>query len=925
MSIIKITVNDQDLVVTQKPVIASEGIEEDVVKFTFSSEWTNMGKTAVFFNASDKDTIYTAAVDANGEAVVPWEATQKDGAFYIGVYGTITGGTVLTSNLIRYNLEKGIYTEGSQSEPPTPSIVTQFMSLVGQLQNATDVLDARLDAVEASSGSDGSVVLYGGDDLANKAQYTETTYTLSQAAENFAYIDIYMSVHGSTQIKTIPAPEPLASGETAKLWTLTGNFIAAYGDNAAMFATFMVTFEGTTFTIGMQQEWTEAANGTIQRDIIHSAADEIITNTYIYKIVGRNEASAEELADIRIGFDGTVYGSAGTAVRAQAETVDAKAEIARSNVVQSIEAHDGYKIITFEPGGYYNTPAVGTVVDITTPTASANYLHAITGCEPGDKFTVNLYGGTSNARGYAFLDEDKKALNRPTANAHFQTVLTAPADAAYLVMNTKVSESEFYAFTGEVPVTDLVPESGSDNLVKSGGVFLTNDRIEDVIGETATAVSLNYTSGKYWDSTTDTATLGDASGYAAFDQISVTPGEKYRVKTMYNGAASYRPILITDSNLKILNKHTTANTSSAVTYDLYIPDGAAYMLLTSTAAVAPSAEVKKLTLDSLAKASDIASLAGMFDYNGANIAIIGDSISTNGNYSASNPGGNMPEIIIGSEDVGATLSAYATYYDIGTTVGGHTITADDVGTEITFTPVADDIGKFVGVPKNNNAASTVVWWEVAQEALGFNAIPVCWSGSSITSHEGTDEELATSYAWHPAQIRKCGIRTPGTMTRTAPDMVIIFRGANDFSHSPYTRLTDDYFSAEWRYPETDVVTDGFGFLEGLCLTVKKLREAYPMAKIVLCTFNYFQRFNSTRPGYPTRNGINTLNEYNNAVRAAADWLGCGLIEFDKDGLTYENASSTYYNETTGNYTHPNTAGQAFLGKRAICDLARIND
>ena len=322
MSIIKITVNDQDLVVTQKPVIASEGIEEDVVKFSFSSEWTNMGKTAVFFNASDKDTIYTAAVDANGEAVVPWEATQKDGAFYIGVYGTITGGTVLTSNLIRYNLEKGIYTEGSQSEPPTPSIVTQFMSLVGQLQNATDALDARLDAVEASSGSDGSVVLYGGDDLANKAQYTETTYTLSQAAENFAYIDIYMSVHGSTQIKTIPAPEPLASGETPKLWTLTGNFIAAYGDNAAMFATFMVTFEGTTFTIGMQQEWTEAANGTIQRDIIHSAVDEIITNTYIYKIVGRNEASAEELADIRIGFDGTVYGSAGTAVRTQVEELD---------------------------------------------------------------------------------------------------------------------------------------------------------------------------------------------------------------------------------------------------------------------------------------------------------------------------------------------------------------------------------------------------------------------------------------------------------------------------------------------------------------------------------------------------------------------------------------------------------------------------
>ena len=305
---------------------------------------------------------------------------------------------------------------------------------------------------------------------------------------------------------------------------------------------------------------------------------------------------------------------------------------------------------------------------------------------------------------------------------------------------------------------------------------------------------------------------------------------------------------------------------------------------------------------------------------GKNVAIIGDSISTNGNYSASNPLGNVPEIIITEDDIGVNLSAYATYYDIGTTVGGHTITADDVGNEISFTPVTEDVGKMVGVPKNNNAASVVVWWEVLKNELGIEPIPVAWSGSSITSHEATDADLKTSYAWHPAQIRKCGIRVDGSMERIAPDIVVIYRGTNDFSHQPYARLTPNYFDQyPCTIPETDYDSENniYGYIEGLCLTIQKVKEAYPKAQIFLATLNFIKRVSYSN--FPTRNGYNTVPQYNNAIRATADYFGLPIIDFAKDGLDFWNANNEYYQDGTA-YAHPTTKGHAVLAQRALKDI-----
>ena len=139
-------------------------------------------------------------------------------------------------------------------------------------------------------------------------------------------------------------------------------------------------------------------------------------------------------------------------------------------------------------------------------------------------------------------------------------------------------------------------------------------------------------------------------------------------------------------------------------------------------------------------------------------------------------------------------------------------------------------------------------------------------------------------------------------------------------HFPYTLLTEDYFNnANWQYPENDVVTGGYGYKEGLCLTIKKLRNTYPNAKIFLCTLNVFKRINYNH--FPTNNGINTLPQYNNAIREVADFMGCGIIEFDKDGITFENCySEGYITDSSIIPTHPNDKGHRVMGLKAIADL-----
>ena len=303
---------------------------------------------------------------------------------------------------------------------------------------------------------------------------------------------------------------------------------------------------------------------------------------------------------------------------------------------------------------------------------------------------------------------------------------------------------------------------------------------------------------------------------------------------------------------------------------------------------------------------------------GKKISILGDSISTARDN-------NAVEFTVLESDIAnnRTLEGYPTYYDIGTTIGGKAVTQEMVGVLTQFSPVSGDAGKVIGRVLNyNNLSQSQLWWGIMADKLGATILQnVSWSGGDVSSHRHDTEILKTAYAWHDAQIRKLATRdTEGN--KITPDMVIIYRGCNDYTWAPKAVLTA-FGAASKAIPETDVVEDvKYGFKEAYAMTIEKIRMAYPFATIVCCTLNIFKRGGDVSH-FPVNNGVNTLPEFNNAIREVADFMGCGLIEFDKDGITFENCYPTYISDSASEPTHPNATGHKKMAEKAYKDMLNI--
>jgi lysophospholipase L1-like esterase len=282
------------------------------------------------------------------------------------------------------------------------------------------------------------------------------------------------------------------------------------------------------------------------------------------------------------------------------------------------------------------------------------------------------------------------------------------------------------------------------------------------------------------------------------------------------------------------------------------------------------------------------------------VSILGDSISTSKARDA-------VEFTIYKCDVSCLLKCYPTLFDVGERIGGKTITIDMVGHEIEFIPTKKDINKSIGKPREvPELWQKIVWWDIVIKQLRLKLLQnASWVGARICTEE--QDIYKTAQAWHPAQIRKLSGRDRNGK-RVAPDIIIIFRGVNDFSHESFSRITS-FDPLLNKIPEDDRLTNGgYGFKEAYSLTIKKCNMEYPKAKIALCTCYYVNR----------QNGVNTLDEYNAAIREIANKMQCFLIDFDKIGLSYNNID-----EFTIDGTHPNLKGHRLLGDTATKKLLPV--
>ena len=353
--------------------------------------------------------------------------------------------------------------------------------------------------------------------------------------------------------------------------------------------------------------------------------------------------------------------------------------------------------------------------------------------------------------------------------------------------------------------------------------------------------------------------------------------------------------------------------------DQDITDGGKYLRLATTDGQTPIL----LYQTSVQKINDVVrqlqqETGALVTLTGKKISVIGDSISTiNGN--------NNPYWKVLSVDVGQQIQAWVTWWDVwandagttptGKTIGGVALTAEMIGTKQTFTPVAGDVGKTIGTPLNYNGSGTKVWSEKLCEMTGAILLAnASWSGSRICS--GQTGQWQISEAWHDLTIGCCKTRDENG-NDVIPDIIIIYRGTNDFSHGPISRIDD--VSLANGVPSTDYINSLYEYRAGYYKTIQKLRTAYPKAYIICCTLNVFKRM--TYDVFPTRNEYYTLPEMNNVIRDIANTMGCGLIEFDKDGITFENCyADGYITDSSTMPTHPNSKGHAVMADRALADI-----
>lgn len=135
MTTICASVDNETVRITKRPAVSSGGVQQCRVLFTFSDDWNDLTKAAIFADRAKK-TFYQVLIGADGYATVPWEVLTEKGAFWMGAEG-VSGDVKFTSELIRYPILEGAR-EGGATQPPTPGIYDEILDKIDILREDVD-------------------------------------------------------------------------------------------------------------------------------------------------------------------------------------------------------------------------------------------------------------------------------------------------------------------------------------------------------------------------------------------------------------------------------------------------------------------------------------------------------------------------------------------------------------------------------------------------------------------------------------------------------------------------------------------------------------------------------------------------------------------------------------------------------------------